>query len=104
MEPEGSIPCSQEPSTGPYPEPYQSNPLHPILHLRLGFLSGLFPSGFNNNILHAFLFSHIRARWVPCHHGMARPHVAYGGQLQSRTADKGWSSSLGVGRGVNNSP
>jgi hypothetical protein len=30
MEPEGSIPCSQEPSTGPYPEPYQSNPLHPI--------------------------------------------------------------------------
>jgi hypothetical protein len=33
MEPEGSIPCSQEPSTGPYPEPYQSNPLHPILSL-----------------------------------------------------------------------
>jgi hypothetical protein len=29
MEPEGSIPCSQEPSTGPYSEPYQSNPLHP---------------------------------------------------------------------------
>jgi hypothetical protein len=33
MEPEGSIPCSQEPSTGQYPEPYQSNPLHPILSL-----------------------------------------------------------------------
>jgi histone-lysine N-methyltransferase SETMAR len=33
MEPEGSIPCSQGPSTGPYPEPYQSNPLHPILSL-----------------------------------------------------------------------
>jgi hypothetical protein len=30
MEPEVSIPCSQEPSTGPYPELYQSNPLHPI--------------------------------------------------------------------------
>jgi hypothetical protein len=55
-------------------------------------------------------------RWVPCHHGMARPQVADGGnglQLwrvaanilnkQSRTADKGWSSRLGVGRGANNS-
>jgi hypothetical protein len=30
MEPEGLIPCSQEPSTGPYPESYQSNPIHSI--------------------------------------------------------------------------
>jgi hypothetical protein len=41
MEPESSLPCSQEPSTGPYPEPDQS-----ILilnsHLRLGLPSGLF--------------------------------------------------------------
>jgi hypothetical protein len=35
-EPEGSSPCSQEPSTGPY---------HPI---------GLFPSGFSTNILYAW--------------------------------------------------
>jgi hypothetical protein len=55
-------------------------------------------------------------RWVPCHHGMARPQVADGGNglqiwrvaanilnKQSRTAEKGWSSSLGVGRGANNS-
>jgi hypothetical protein len=48
-------------------------------------------------------------RWVPCHHDMARPQVADGGDTlqfwraaanifnkQSRTADKGWSSSLGV--------
>jgi hypothetical protein len=30
MEPEGSLPSSQEPSTGPYPEQDQSNPYHPI--------------------------------------------------------------------------
>jgi hypothetical protein len=28
MEPEGSLLCSQEPSTGPYPEPDQFNPYH----------------------------------------------------------------------------
>jgi hypothetical protein len=32
METEGSLPCSQEPSTDPHPEPDQSNPYHPILH------------------------------------------------------------------------
>jgi hypothetical protein len=69
MEPEASLPCSQEPFTGPYPEPDQSNPSHPIslksilissTHLRLGLPSGLFPSGFPTNILYTFLFSPIR--------------------------------------------
>jgi hypothetical protein len=31
MEREGSLPCSQEPSTGPYPEPDQSSKYNPIL-------------------------------------------------------------------------
>jgi hypothetical protein len=35
MVPEGSLPCSQEPSTGPYPEPDQSNPYYPILSYAL---------------------------------------------------------------------
>jgi hypothetical protein len=56
MELEASLPCSQEPSIGPYPEPHQSNPIqstpsHPIsprcililsTHQCLGLLSGLF--------------------------------------------------------------
>jgi hypothetical protein len=33
-EPEGLLRCSQEPSTGPYPEPYQSSPYHPI-HMQM---------------------------------------------------------------------
>jgi hypothetical protein len=32
-EPEGSSPCSQESSTGPYPEPVRSSPYYPILSL-----------------------------------------------------------------------
>jgi hypothetical protein len=33
MEPEGSLQCSQEPFTGPYPEPDQCIPYDPILFL-----------------------------------------------------------------------
>jgi hypothetical protein len=31
MEPEGSLQCSQEPSTGPYPDPDESSTYDPIL-------------------------------------------------------------------------
>jgi hypothetical protein len=32
-ESEGSLPCSQEPAPGSYPEPDQSSPHHPIISL-----------------------------------------------------------------------
>jgi hypothetical protein len=31
MEPERSLPCSQELAIGPYPDPDESYPYHPIL-------------------------------------------------------------------------
>jgi hypothetical protein len=67
MEPEGSLPYSQEPSTGPWVRWIQSIPSYTIslrsililsTHLRLRLPSGLFPSDFP---LHTFLFSPIRA-------------------------------------------
>jgi hypothetical protein len=33
MGPEISLPCSQEPGTGPYPEPDESNIYHSIIFL-----------------------------------------------------------------------
>jgi hypothetical protein len=77
MEPEGSFPCLQGPSTGPYSGPDCSSPYHPILsllrsilmlsiHLRLGHPSGFFPSGFPTNILYTFLFFRICAA-CPAH-------------------------------------
>jgi hypothetical protein len=64
QEPEGSSPHSQQPATGPYSEPAESNPpppsqsprsiLIPSSHLRLGLPSGLFPSGFSTKTLYTF--------------------------------------------------
>ena len=63
MEPECSLPNSQEPATCPHHEPYQSSPwAHPnswryvwvlSFYLRLGLPSGFFPSGFSTKTLNA---------------------------------------------------
>jgi hypothetical protein len=68
-------------------------------------------TGTPKNILDKF-----NVRGVRCHHDMARPQVADGGDVlqiwrvtanilnrQSRTADKEWPSRLGAGHGANNS-
>jgi hypothetical protein len=78
MEPEVSSPCSQEPYTGPYPEPVRSSPHLPILsllrsililftHLRLGLPSGLFPSGFPTNILVSLIRATCPAHFILLH-------------------------------------
>jgi hypothetical protein len=70
MEPEGSSPCSQEPSTGPYPQPDESSPYYPIYlrsisilssHLRLGLSADFYSSGFTTEILYSFLLFPVRA-------------------------------------------
>jgi hypothetical protein len=70
MKPEDSSPCSQGPSTGPYPEPDQSSSYHSILsllgfililshHLCLSLLRDSILLAFPSKSLHAFLFSPI---------------------------------------------
>ena len=70
MEPEGSLPSSQVSATCSCVSSIQSTPPHPtswrsilILssHVRLGFPSGLFPSGFLSKTLYTPLLSPIRA-------------------------------------------
>jgi hypothetical protein len=70
MELEGSLPYSQVPSTGAYPDPDQSSLYHPhsislrsililFTRLHLGLPSGLLSSGFPAKILYSFLFSFV---------------------------------------------
>jgi len=76
MEPEGSLPCSQQRATGPYPEPGEYGPHFPTLsrsililisHLRLGFPNCLFPSRFPTNIFYGFNFFHAYYMHRPSH-------------------------------------
>jgi hypothetical protein len=95
QEPEGSSPHSQQLATGPYPEPVEPNPhllpqpvslrsvLIPSSHLRLDRPSGHSPSGLPTKTLYTFM----EGNWNIW-------------DKQSRAADSGWPSSLGVGRGL----
>jgi hypothetical protein len=47
-EPEGSLPPSQEPSTGPYPEPDRSNPHHPMIRCHQQYI---FSTGFDHGVI-----------------------------------------------------
>jgi len=67
MELEGSLPSSQHPDTGSYPEPDASSTHLPTLflilsfYLRIGLPNGRFPPGFPNKILDAFLIPPMHA-------------------------------------------
>jgi hypothetical protein len=86
-----------------------------VYNLQKGVVLLLFPLHWiikNVGLLNELLIT-IHVRWVPCHHGMARPQVADGGDAfhlwraaanifnkQTRRADKGWFSSLELGVGL----
>jgi len=70
MELEGSLPCSQQPVTGPCLESDVTTPHPPyfpkihsdiIFSVRLGLLNGFFPAGLLTKILYAFLICPVRA-------------------------------------------
>jgi hypothetical protein len=88
MEPEGSLPFSQQHSTGPYLESDQSHPCHPILSLIRSILlfstnlcldlpSHLFPSGFSTNILYSFSFSPCMLHAVAISSSLIWPFLSY---------------------------
>jgi hypothetical protein len=66
MEPEGSLSCSQEPSTGPYPEPDQSN----LLSLHFNILHP--PTSWSSKWSISFWLSHQYPICIPL-----LPHSCY---------------------------
>jgi hypothetical protein len=97
MEPGGSLPCSQEPSTGPYSEPSHPISLRSTLilstHLRLGLPSGLLPSCFPTNFLWIYsrvYFTHMCK--TLCHLMLDYYNVQSFSDLQNISLDKSFST------------
>ena len=101
MESESSLPCSQHPTSCPYPEPDQSSSRRLSCSWQISFNIIPYSRLGLPNALHAPLLSPLRSGegerfqiWV------VDPNIL---NMQSRIADKRWSSSLGVGREANDS-
>jgi hypothetical protein len=56
MELEGSLPCSQEPATGPYPETDKSRPQSPTLYLYIPILSSHLHLGLPSSLFSLYEF------------------------------------------------
>jgi hypothetical protein len=74
MEPEGSLPCTEEPATAPNPEPNELNP-HPqiLFNIRCNIVLSCFLAiasdhlGLSIKILHAFISSRVYYIHGPSH-------------------------------------
>jgi hypothetical protein len=71
MDPDGSLLCSQEPFTGPYPKPDESSPYYPILSFQNQFGAREFSTK-KNQKKHAFTPSKNKTNFTspvtfPCH-------------------------------------
>jgi hypothetical protein len=71
MEPEGSLPYSQQSSTGPYPEPDQSSPYHPY-RFKIRFNIILPPKSIPSQLSLSFWLSHYDSTCIPL-----LPHACY---------------------------
>jgi hypothetical protein len=64
--PEGSLPCSQEPITGPYPEPDESSPRppHPTAPRTMLILFSYLHVGLQTKIWNAYIISPVRVAFT----------------------------------------